>query len=127
MGKARRLGLGPCPLSILSDIPECRVIDPHSLAIRDFARCRNGRRARALQDRRPQQCSESIVGQTSFSTEEEKLEKALLCMQTALHLLDDADAPADIGAHLDLAICRLKDIIAEPSAASDTAKNRRQS
>ena len=28
-------------------------------------------------------------------------------MHSALELLDHADSPADIGAHLDLAICRL--------------------
>lgn len=35
------------------------------------------------------------------------LEAASL-MTSALALLDEADAPADIGAHLDLAVCRLK-------------------
>lgn len=49
------------------------------------------------------------MGQSSFQTDQEKLEKALSCMQAALILLDDADAPFDIGAHLDLAICRLMD------------------
>lgn len=48
------------------------------------------------------------MGQASSSPNQEKLEKALICMETALHLLDDADAPADIGAHLDLGISRLK-------------------
>lgn len=59
----------------------------------------------------------SIVGQASFSTNKEKLEKALICMEAALHLLDDADAPADIGAHLDLSICRLQEIL--PVSSSD--------
>jgi hypothetical protein len=29
-------------------------------------------------------------------------------MQEALRLIDDADAPPQLGAHLDLAICRLR-------------------
>ena len=32
-------------------------------------------------------------------------------LQDALARLDATDAPADIGAHIDLAICRLQDII----------------
>lgn len=35
------------------------------------------------------------------------LAEALGQLQKALELLDEADAPADIGAHVDLAICRL--------------------
>lgn len=66
-------------------------------------------------------CSEPIVGQASLSTEQEKLEKALSCMQSALQLVDDADAPADIGAHLDLAICRLKELLAQASADNERA------
>ena len=58
-------------------------------------------------------CSEPDVGQSSFSSTEEKLEKALICMESALQLLDDADAPADIGAHLDMSMCRLKDVLSE--------------
>lgn len=45
-----------------------------------------------------------------LSTREEKLQKALMHMECALELLDDADASADIGAHLDLAVCRLRDV-----------------
>jgi hypothetical protein len=37
-------------------------------------------------------------------------------MEEALRLLDEADCSADVGAHLDLAICRLKDML--PQAAS---------
>lgn len=55
------------------------------------------------------------MGQASFSMNEQKLEKALICMKSALQLLDDAQAPADIGAHLNLAICRLKDVLPEGS------------
>jgi len=32
-------------------------------------------------------------------------------MKAALQLLDEADCSADVGAHLDLAICRLKDML----------------
>ena len=37
------------------------------------------------------------------------LEAALRQMERALELLDQAGAPAHIGAHLDLAICELRD------------------
>ena len=33
--------------------------------------------------------------------------EAMVQLQKALQLLDESDAPADIGAHVDLAICRL--------------------
>ena len=38
--------------------------------------------------------------------------EALVLMERALGLLDDAKGPDDIGAHLDLAIHRLKDWLA---------------
>ena len=41
----------------------------------------------------------------------EPLARALALMKEALRLLDDARAPAHIGAHLDLAIVRLEDEI----------------
>ena len=37
----------------------------------------------------------------------EKREEALALMRSALQLIDDAEGPADVGAHLDLAIARL--------------------
>lgn len=43
------------------------------------------------------------------SPNEECLKQALSYMQSAIELLDGLHAPADIGAHLDLAICRLQD------------------
>lgn len=61
------------------------------------------------------------MGQASFSTNEEKLEKALALMDAALQLLDEADSSADVGAHLDLAICRLKDIVPESVVESEKA------
>lgn len=41
----------------------------------------------------------------------EQMQLALKIMQDALLLLDSAGAPPDIGAHLDLAIVRLKESI----------------
>lgn len=40
-----------------------------------------------------------------------ELAKALELMRRAQSLLDGADAPGEIGCHLDLAICRLKALI----------------
>ncbi len=48
----------------------------------------------------------------------ENLEKALVGMRTSLALLDAGEVPADIGAHLDLAICRLEDYITKHSERS---------
>ena len=45
------------------------------------------------------------------------MENALRRMREALDLLDEAQAPADVGAHLDLAIVRLAQFL-EPSANS---------
>ena len=39
---------------------------------------------------------------------DEALRQALALMESALGLLDGAAAPAEIGAHLDLAICQLR-------------------
>lgn len=44
-------------------------------------------------------------------TDEDKLRKAAMQMECALQLLDETDASADIGAHLDLALCRLRDAL----------------
>ncbi len=57
----------------------------------------------------------------------QKYERALSLMGSALQLLDEADAPADVGAHLDLALCRLRDCMAQGqfdhSAANDATGN----
>lgn len=45
-----------------------------------------------------------------------KLADAMSLMQQALQLLDETDAPADIGAHLDLAIVRLGEAMAKASS-----------
>lgn len=50
---------------------------------------------------------------SSFQAEKAGLQTALADMETALSILDDAGAPHEIGAYLDLAICRLRDEIAE--------------
>lgn len=41
----------------------------------------------------------------------ERLDSAKTLMEDALQLLDDCGAPADIGAHLDLAIHRLSQLL----------------
>lgn len=41
----------------------------------------------------------------------DRLLQALESMRLALRLLDEAEGPPDVGAHLDLAICRLTDSI----------------
>jgi hypothetical protein len=53
------------------------------------------------------------MGQALPSKPSEGLQKALLYMEVALELLDKADAPTDIGAHLDLALCRLRETLSE--------------
>jgi hypothetical protein len=42
---------------------------------------------------------------------EQQLRNALSLMRNALQLLDESECPADVGAHLDLAICRLSDLL----------------
>ncbi len=51
----------------------------------------------------------------------ETLKSAMANMQAALRILDDVGAPADIGAHLDLAICKLAQVISEPSGQTENA------
>jgi hypothetical protein len=50
------------------------------------------------------------LAQITSSIREEQLQKAFEYMQIALQLLDDADAPVDIAAHLDHAISRMRDV-----------------
>lgn len=54
------------------------------------------------------------MGQAVPSQPDEAFEKALSYMEVALELLDEADAPADIGAHLDLALSRLREVVGDP-------------
>lgn len=46
------------------------------------------------------------------------LRKALALMEHALALLDEADCSADVGAHLDLALWRLREIVPGQSVAA---------
>ena len=47
----------------------------------------------------------------------ESWEQALTLMRESLALLDEGSAPHDIGAHLDLAICRLEEALRISRAA----------
>ena len=50
--------------------------------------------------------------------------EALKLMEEALELLDRCDGAADIGAHLDLAICRLRALVAQPPFDSEAPSPR---
>lgn len=50
---------------------------------------------------------------------DDRLDDALSLLKKALGLLDEVDAPADIGAHLDLAIHRLEASLGSVSNAFD--------
>jgi len=58
--------------------------------------------------------SERDVRPPLFSAQQQKLQDALNHMEVALQLLDEADCSPDVGAHLDLALCRLKDVLPQP-------------
>lgn len=47
----------------------------------------------------------------SKAGDEEKLWRAEMHLEAALHLLDETNGPAEVGAFVDLALCRLKDIL----------------
>jgi hypothetical protein len=47
------------------------------------------------------------------SPNEASLEVALSYVESALEILDRWDAPADIGAHLDLALHRLRQVVGD--------------
>ena len=53
----------------------------------------------------------SAAGGSASPSRNNQLVEALQLMQRALRLIDEADGPPDIGAHLDLAISRLDDLI----------------
>lgn len=50
------------------------------------------------------------------------LESAKLHLATALELLDAAGAPADIGAHVDMALCRIGELLLESSSQQKQAR-----
>lgn len=56
-------------------------------------------------------CSELQVTNAGIHKREEKLRQALAHLELGLDLLDDADAPPHIGAHLNLTICTLRDAL----------------
>ena len=55
----------------------------------------------------------------SSEAREQQLRNALSLMRNALRILDETQCSADVGAHLDLAICRLTDLL--PRTGSDVA------
>ena len=48
-----------------------------------------------------------------------KLTEASSLMKRALSLLDEADAPGEVGCHLDLAICQLETVLAARAPQSN--------
>lgn len=46
-----------------------------------------------------------------FTTQEPRLKEALDHMTEALEILDITGAPGNVGSHLDLAICRLEEVL----------------
>ena len=54
------------------------------------------------------------------------LRHALSLMQTALDVLDRTGAAHEVGAHLDLAICRLSDLIADNEIRAELAVRNEQ-
>jgi len=49
------------------------------------------------------------MGESEANSSEPQAARALEMLEEALAILDDTDMPSDIGAHVDLAICRLRD------------------
>ena len=56
---------------------------------------------------------------STLEAAEQKRAIALGLMEEALSLLDDSDTPGEIGADLDLAICRLRKLLADIPPDSD--------
>jgi hypothetical protein len=55
----------------------------------------------------------------------DRLSQALSLMENALQLIDEAKADPQLGAHLDLAICRLKDQLEPVRAVNSGASSAR--
>lgn len=51
--------------------------------------------------------------------------KALALLEEALQVLDDADAPANVGAYLDMAICQLRDALEVRPTGGEATKPER--
>lgn len=49
------------------------------------------------------------MGQSQVDASEPNADEALAHLEAALAILDDLDISADVGAYIDLAICRLRD------------------
>jgi hypothetical protein len=58
-----------------------------------------------------------------FPAQDRKLHDALGFMERALQLLDDSGCSADVGAHLDLAICRLREVLPDSGAGPHAAED----
>lgn len=71
-----------------------------------------------LNHEREHNCSELKMATGPVQLSEDLLREALLCMESALQLLDRAGAPAHIGAHLDLAVCELQSAMSAPSPSA---------
>jgi hypothetical protein len=64
------------------------------------------------------------MDQDRSGTLEDEGVRALALMQEALVLLDRCDGVTVVGAHLDLAICRLRDMIGEHRKMSSVVEER---
>jgi hypothetical protein len=61
------------------------------------------------------------MSESQAGTLEHEGASALGLMEQALELLDRCDGAIDVGAHLDLAICRLRDAINDAAATDSSA------
>jgi hypothetical protein len=61
------------------------------------------------------------MSESQAATLEHEGAAALALMEQALELLDRCDGAIDVGAHLDLAICRLREAINDAGAADSSA------
>lgn len=62
------------------------------------------------------------MAKATFEAQYDKLRQAMTQMHGALELLDEASAPNHIGCHLQMAICRLSEILPECAAEPDPAE-----
>ena len=66
--------------------------------------------------------SGSVMDQVAY-----ELAHALSLMRAALSLLDHTNVAHDVAAHLDLAICRLSELVGEHEAGNQTSDRNSQS
>lgn len=62
---------------------------------------------------------EARMGDSERKTKKPDAMNALALLEKALTMLDEAEVPADVGAHLDLAICRLRECLRLPPPTSE--------